>query len=329
MNSVHSRRRNCLVLALIAWGLLLLTGPMITGPMIPARGGLLAQSKNSDGSFPAEFLHWASDSRNPVFTGAGPGHWDVKIRERGWILKEGNVWSLWYTGYDGTKTGKRMLGYATSDDGLNWSRFAQHPLDDQHWIEDMQVLKVGDLYYMFAEGLNDQAQLLTSKDKIHWASQGALDIRDTEGTPITPGPYGTPTAFHEQDTWYLLYERRDQGVWLAKSTDLKTWKNVRDEPVLSLGPDSYDAKMIAVNQIVKQDGDYYVVYHGSGSDEKPSLWTTNLAVSSDLIHWKKYAGNPLLPEQQNKSSGILVHDGKQFRLYTMHDQVQVHFPVKK
>jgi sucrose-6-phosphate hydrolase SacC (GH32 family) len=110
---------------------------------------------------------------------------------------------------------------------------------------------------------------------------------------------------------------------------LKIWTHVQDEPVIPLGAEGYDSKMIAINQVVKLHGKYYAVYHGSGSTEKPSLWTTNLAVSSDLIHWKKYRGNPLRPEAENKSSGELVHDGEQFRLYTMHDKVQVHFPVKK
>ena len=32
------------------------------------------------------------------------------------------------------------------------------------------------------------------------------------------------------------------------------------------------------------------------------------------------------PTDENKSSGILVHDGKQYRLYTMHDRVDVYFP---
>jgi hypothetical protein len=48
-----------------------------------------------------------------------------------------------------------------------------------------------------------------------------------------------------------------------------------------------------------------------------------------LIHWEKYARNPLFPIAENKSSGIVVHDGKQFRLYTMHDKVDVHLQVQK
>ena len=60
-------------------------------------------------------------------------------------------------------------------------------------------------------------------------TSGSLDIRTTDGTPISPGPYGTPTAWFEDGTWYLFYERGDQGVWLATSKDRRVWTNVQDD----------------------------------------------------------------------------------------------------
>ena len=80
---------------------------------------------------------------------------------------------------------------------------------------------------------------------------------------------------------------------------------------------------VAMNQIIKYKGRYYGIYHAT-NDSAWSSWSTNIAVSPDLVHWKKYENNPILKE--NKSSGILVHDGQRFRLYTMHPDVRVHFP---
>ena len=91
-------------------------------------------------------------------------------------------------------------------------------------------------YFMFAEGKNDIAHLLTSTDGRKWTDLGSLDIRKTDGTPISPGPYGTPTAWFENGTWYLFYERGDQGVWLATSKDLKVWTNVQGRPGHRHGP---------------------------------------------------------------------------------------------
>lgn len=277
--------------------------------------------------FPPELVHWTPLVDQPVFTGAGPGHWDVKIRERGCILKVGDQWRMWYTGYDGTREGQKYLGLATSSDGIQWNRSPHNPIYKEHWVEDVCVVQHEGAFYMVAEGLNDQAQLLTSTDGMTWTRIGQLDVRLADGSPIPPGPYGTPTLWIENGTWYLFYERRDLGVWLAKSTDRKVWTNVQDEPVLKPGPQAYDHDLIALNQILRYQDRYFAVIHGAAHEPQPRLWATGLATSTDLIHWEKYGGNPLRPVAENKSSGQLVPVGQGFRLYTLHDRVEVHGPT--
>ncbi|GAB4024052.1 glycoside hydrolase family protein [Spirosoma koreense] len=280
----------------------------------------------ADPDFPAELVQFTPYSANPVFSGTGTSTWDQKIRERGYILHEGNTYHLWYTGYQDGAGKQKELGYASSADGLNWTRYAGNPIHAATWVEDMTVVKDGNTYYMFAEGQNDIAHLLTSTDRIHWQERGPLEIRYVDGKPLSQGPYGTPTAWKEGKTWYLFYERKDQAVWLAKSTDRKTWTNVQDEPVLAKGPDDYDKYAVAMNQVIRHKGRYYAYYHASAFADWHE-WSTNVAVSDDLIHWTKYKGNPLVTG--NKSSGILVSDGKQYRLYTMHPAVNVFLPVVK
>ena len=266
---------------------------------------------------------------SPAFTGA-EGQWDTKIRERGWILNDESGWKLWYTGYDpATQPPMMSLGLATSSDGVTWKRSSQTPVYNDGWVEDIMVVKHDGTYYMFAEGAADQAQLLTSKDGVQWNRIGTVDIRKTNGEPSPPGPFGTPTAYYEDGVWNLFYERRDAGIWLARSTDLKVWTNVSDEPIILPGPDKYDALMIAMNQIVRVGDQYIAVLHGTGSGEKPRQWCTYLATSNDLIHWTKDPRGPLRPVAENKSSGQLVLDGETWRLYTMHERVVLHLPQQK
>lgn len=274
--------------------------------------------------FPSELVNFTPYAGNPVFSGTGTDTWDTNIRERGWIMREADGWHMWYTGYRNGPDEKMALGYASSPDGLNWTRFSDSPIFDTNWTEDMMIVKWEDTYYMFAEGQGDIAHLLTSADKIHWEDHGSLDVRQTNGDPISPGPYGTPTALRVDSLWYLLYERGDLGIWLATSPDLVVWTNMQDEPVLEMGPEPYDLYGLAVNQVVEYNGRYYAYFHGT-SKEDWSLWSTNVAMSEDLIHWQKYPGNPIA--EDNKSSGILVHDGTQYLLYTMHEKVQVHYPA--
>jgi sucrose-6-phosphate hydrolase SacC (GH32 family) len=276
--------------------------------------------------FPSELVSFAPYEKNPVFSGSGPGHWDETIRERGWILREDDGYHLWYTGYGLPESNVKKLGYATSPDGLTWTRYPGNPIYTDHWVEDMMVVKVDGTYYMFAECVNDEAHLLTSTDRVHWTRQGTLDIRKVNGEPLSPGPFGTPTAWYEDGVWYLFYERDDEAIWLAVSKDLKTWTNVQDEPVLDRGPEAYDQDMLALDQIIKHQGRYYAYYHGLIPKTNPQEWTSAIAVSTDLIHWTKYPGNPILKNDQ--SSPVLVHDGSRFRLYSMHPDVRVHLPVE-
>ena len=273
--------------------------------------------------FPRELVQFKAISEKPVFTGTGQETWDKQIRERGFILKEGKQYHLWYTGFSPASPLK-LLGYATSKDGLAWQRTSSQSIHPGQWVEDVCVLRWKGNYYMFAEGEGDIAHMLISKDRVHWEEQGNLDIRMRDGSPIKPGPYGTPTVFRAKGLWHLFYERDDRGIWLATSTDLKTWTNVQDEPIISMGPDAYDAFAVAMNQVIYYKGLYYGFYHASAFKDWHE-WSTNIAVSADLIHWKKYDQNPILG--LNQSSGMVLKNGRGFRLYTMHRKVMVYESV--
>jgi sucrose-6-phosphate hydrolase SacC (GH32 family) len=278
--------------------------------------------------FPPELVSFGPPSPAPLLAGSGGDTWDRRVRERGWIMREGETWHLWYTGYNDARSDSKFLGYATSSDGLRWTRWPGNPLTTEGWVEDMTVVARGGTYYMFAEGRDDIAHLLTSTDRVTWREQGNLDIRQANGRPIADGPRGTPTVWIEGDTWWLFYEREDLAVFAATSKDLKVWTNVTDDPVLARGPEAYDRFAVAVDQIIKYKGRYYAYYHASALKDWGE-WSTCLAVSDDLSHWTKYPGNPVLPvnpSMKGASSGMVVHDGAQFRLYTTHPDVRVYFP---
>lgn len=273
--------------------------------------------------FASPMVNFSAIENNPVFKGTDADTWDRNIRERGFILLEDGIYKMWYSGYNGGGSDPKYLGYATSDDGIDWTRYSDEPMFSEKWTEDMFVVKHGASYYMFAEGENDVAHLLTSGDGIQWEEQGDLVILDTKGDPIPP-PFGTPAVLVEDGEWYLVYERNDLGLWLARSEDQITWKNVQDQPVLNIGPELYDVGAVAANQVVRYKDKYYLYYHGSSDPNwndpnSNALWTSNVAVSTDLVKWTKYPGNPIV--EGDHSSPILVPDGDKFRLYTMHDQV--------
>ena len=112
-------------------------------------------------NFPTELTQFTPYAANPVFSGTGTDSWDQKIRERGYILRENGLYHLLYTGYREGAGQTRSLGYATSTNGLNWTRYKRNPIHQSSWVEDMSVIKSGNTYFMFAEGRDDTAHLLT------------------------------------------------------------------------------------------------------------------------------------------------------------------------
>jgi len=283
-----------------------------------------APAPPSSRPFPPELVDWVPYPGNPLFGGTGQATWDREIRERGFIRREGGRWRLWYTGYDSTRGEKKSLGYATSPDGVHWTRHGDRPVFDGVWTEDVFVVKHRGVFHMFAEGEGDVAHRLTSTDGVHWTEEGSLDVRRRSGEPIEKGAYGTPSVVLRKGTWHLFYERDDKGVWLATSKDLKVWTNVQDEPVIALGPEAYDRHAVALNQVVRYRGRWYGIYHANADPEWKGPWTTCLAVSDDLVRWEKYGGNPVV--RSDDSSGILVDDGRRLRLYTMHPVVKLWLP---
>ena len=298
---------------------------LIFSIIIPCWMVLVAQTLQADDLFPSELVNFAPYENNPLFEGKNDGSWDHKIRERGCILRHDGKWHLWYTGYSGQRNAAKMLGYATSPDGLTWKRHPENPIFKKSWTEDVHVVHHDNKFVMVAEGRGDIPHMLTSIDGVNWNDHGRLDVRLSDGSPISPGPYGTPTLWVEGGKWHLFYERRDQGIWLATSKDLETWTNVIDTPVISTGPSAYDRYAVALNQVIRYRKRYYAVYHANADSKRKGPWTTCIAVSDDLKTWKKYSGNPII--RTNDSSGQLIHDGTQFRLYTAHPDVKVYFPV--
>jgi hypothetical protein len=303
--------------------------PLILCLLLPACGQNRNRENKSDNkeSFAREMVEFVPFAHNPLFSGTNSDTWDKLIRERGFILFDDDIYKMWYTGYAGNDSDQKYLGYATSIDGINWTRYDKNPTFSQKWTEDMFVMKHDSIFYMYAEGENDIAHLLTSVDGIKWEERGDLVIITVNGDTIQ-GPYGTPAVIIEDGQWYLFYERNDEAIWLAKSKDYKTWTNVVDEPVLRKGPEDYDSGAVACNQIFKYMGKYYMYYHGSSDTNwaepgSTSIWTSNVAVSIDLVNWEKYPGNPIV--EGDHSSPVIVPVGDKFRLYTVHHEVWLYY----
>src|SRR5258706_14992568 len=98
---------------------------------------LLASGCHEVVAFPEELV--AFGPAEELLAPLGPGTWEAVFRERGFVLREGDEYRLWYTGA-ACATCQGKLGYATSSDGRTFRRAFDAPIYDATWLEDTMVV---------------------------------------------------------------------------------------------------------------------------------------------------------------------------------------------
>jgi sucrose-6-phosphate hydrolase SacC (GH32 family) len=95
------------------------------------------------------------------------------------VILDGSTYKMWYTGTDTTGTGFSQIGYATSLDGITWTKYNGNPvLDvtasdwDSNRVGGEEVIKDGATYKMWYTGSNasniGRIGYATSPDGITW-----------------------------------------------------------------------------------------------------------------------------------------------------------------
>jgi hypothetical protein len=83
--------------------------------------------------------------------------WDQQVAGGGYVLFDGTTYHMWYSGYDGTYF---RIGYATSLDGIIWTKHPKNPVMDVgpvgSWyyprVQDPKIIFDGTTYHMWFSG---------------------------------------------------------------------------------------------------------------------------------------------------------------------------------
>lgn len=102
-------------------------------------------------------------------------------------------------------------------------------------------------------------------------------------------------VFYKKNRYYLYYAGHDgkrERIGLAMGKSLTTLNERVSNPVLDLGAKgSWDEKSISDPRVIAYGGKYFMFYSGI---DALGVERTGIAVGTDLVHWKKYADNPVL-----------------------------------
>lgn len=233
----------------------------------------------------------------------GPDEWDQSFREIGNALytpddpDPESKYKLWYSGFSGNYEQSLVwAGLATSPDGVHWTRrgkVTEHPLEDPY------VVRVDGTYYLFAEdkALYPSAGIrrYQSLDGMNWTDDGV--ILSTRPSPSWESQdVSSPCVIVEDGVWYLLYEARGSGnpgsIGLVTSTDGLNWVRSLADPVLRPSPGTgWDSNSIIPDDIYKQNGVYYFIYHGTQNGRVGTR--TGIVTSTDMQHWTRPTPDPV------------------------------------
>ncbi len=80
-------------------------------------------------AFSTDGIHWTRYGNAPVLPHGNPGDWDSDYASHGTVIKGSDgTWRMWYSGSGPSAGAEQGIGYATSADGINWTKDPANPI---------------------------------------------------------------------------------------------------------------------------------------------------------------------------------------------------------
>lgn len=201
----------------------------------------------------------------PVLTIGSTGAFDHKQLFARAVLKEGTTYKMWYIGQDVSDLFR--VGYATSSDGINWTKYAGNPVYSDFTglavgVTIIQIFKDTDdnKYKMLYCGneLGDNICMAESTDGITWTKLRS-GILSTVGL-------GWVTNFQKYNGEYYIWAAADKRLFSGISKRIDLYKTSDFVTFNYLGPqityrDGGEYGITGMNPILtKPDGTFFMVH---------------------------------------------------------------------
>ncbi|MBS4027140.1 MAG: T9SS type A sorting domain-containing protein [Ignavibacteriales bacterium] len=165
---------------------------------------------------------WTKHSSNPIITRGQLGSWDAEKASEPFIIKDNGIFKMWYAGDNGTVT---SIGYATSLDGIHWSKYAQNPilikdtsLSEVEGVGMPVITKVESVYYMLYSmiGINGVQKIgyANSLDGIHWQKYAGNPVLSRGNSGEWDSENIAPSCLtYKNGKFHLWYSGYGPGYW--------------------------------------------------------------------------------------------------------------------
>jgi beta-1,2-mannosidase len=232
--------------------------------------------------FTPPFGKWARLSVDPIVSPKGDGSESAGTFNPSVVKKDGKFVML-YRAQD--RKGTSALGYATSDDGIHFTRrpepvmVSEAPYEKGGGVEDPRLQKFGDTYYLTYTGYNNvdgagadkkdaQLCLATSADLVHWQRRGVImpSFKGKWNVKWTKSGAIVPEKINGKYWMYYLADAqgKDTQMGVAYSDDLLHWTDALDHPILASRPGSFDSQVVEPGPapIITPQG-IFLIYNGA------------------------------------------------------------------
>ena len=191
------------------------------------------------------------------------------------VVKRGKEFVMLYRAQD--KNGTSRLGYATSLDGVTFTRRAKPVLEPETeyerdgGLEDPRLVKINDTYYLTYTAYNKkdaQLCLATSRDLIQWNRQGVIlpAYKGRWNVGWTKAGAIVPQKINGKYWMYFMADAngRPNQMGVAYSSDLLHWTEALARPVLERRPGYFDSYVVEPGPapVVTTDG-ILMIYNGA------------------------------------------------------------------
>jgi beta-1,2-mannosidase len=233
--------------------------------------------------FTPPFGEWTRLSPDPIVSPQGDKFESAGTFNPSVVKKDGKFVML-YRAQD--HNGTSSLGYATSDDGIHFTRrpepvmVSETPYEKGGGVEDPRLQKVGNTYYLTYTGYNNvdgaaadkkdaQLCLATSTDLVHWQRQGVIipSFKGKWNVKWTKSGAIVPEQINGKYWMYYLADAqgKDSQMGVAYSEDLLHWTEALDHPVLASRPGSFDSQVVEPGPppLITSQG-IFLIYNGAG-----------------------------------------------------------------
>ena len=283
---------------------------------------------------------WSKHPGSPVIY-PGPEHaWDDAVVSEAKVLYDGQAYHMWYAGRKRGPQGRKTpmdLGYATSSDGIHWTKFHANPVlirgplgsFDENIISASHVLYDGQAFHMWFSAVDFggdwSINYATSADGVHWAKSDANPLLEETHDDRWDAVYvAEPCVIFNGsgfEMWYNGASATTQTLLgYARSVDGIQWERFEENrPVLDVATGGNWDDFAVARGSVLYDGERYQMWYEGHSG---ATWRIGYATSADGVTWERGADNPIIdlgPEgawdSKVASEPNVLFDGQTYRMW--------------